>query len=96
MIGKNEAARRLKEAARLLQGDYDPRRAAELLAPVNDLLHEQSRPPCTCGEGGGTTWSWYSVCLRHPGMSVCHVSTDPALERLYTRTTTARKTQGAK
>ena len=103
MIERDEAARRLGEAARLLQGDYDPRQVARLLAPVNDWLYEQSRPPCTCGEGRGTAcrelcrtaWSWYSVCLRHPNMSVGHVSTHPALERSYTYTTAAGERKGA-
>ncbi|MGD9100147.1 MAG: hypothetical protein PVF45_06670 [Anaerolineae bacterium] len=86
--------RRLEEAARLLQGDHEPRQVAGLLAPVNAWLREQSQPPCTCGEQRGTARSGYSTCLRHPHLSACHVSTAPALERFYTGTTRTTMTTG--
>jgi len=66
-------------AAKIESGKYDARALLlDWLPPVHHFLHEQTLPPCTCGQWQGSPWSEGYYCQRHH-IGAHNVSTPPSM-----------------
>ncbi len=77
-MSQKEIIERLEGAIQVAQAEgYDPARLQKALAPVNAWLHEQTQPPCTCGQWQGTPDNGFWYCQRH-GVGAGSLSTSGA------------------